>query len=240
MWAEESPGGGCPKCRKPLQVTGAALRSDLRLQEVGSKYECWPRPASRLILSQEIDGLMVKCNDSRCSWVGKKADYLTHWVAACPVRAINRFRYFAPLYDELQGSESDASTLVTESRKSSPSVQPMTIAVKTIEGRTMKLQVLRSDSVKRLKEAISENQGIDPAVQRLIFGGKRLEDEKTLEEYGLGPDMTAHLGGFGCVPHSLSLTVLVDSPLPAQSPAHWISISGTVAHCLHHIRSLTF
>jgi Ubiquitin family len=58
----------------------------------------------------------------------------------------------------------------------------------------MKLQMLLSDSVKRLKEAISEKQGIDPVVQRLIFGGKQLEDGKALRQYGLGPNMAVHLG----------------------------------------------
>ena len=70
----------------------------------------------------------------------------------------------------------------------------------------MRLQVLRSDSVDKLKEIIGEKQGIEPAMQRLIFGGKQLEDGKTLRQYGLGPDMTVHLGklSFGCLPHSLT------------------------------------
>jgi hypothetical protein len=82
----------------------------------------------------------------------------------------------------------------------------------------MKLQVFRSDSVEKLKEAIDEKQGIAPAVQRLIFGGKQLEDGKTLRQYGLGSGMTVHLGGLRSVwlPHIFSLTVLVNSPSPAQ------------------------
>ena len=41
---------------------------------------------------------------------------------------------------------------------------------------------------------ISERQGIEPAMQRLIFGGTQLEDGKASRYYGLGPDMTVHLG----------------------------------------------
>lgn len=69
----------------------------------------------------------------------------------------------------------------------------------------MKLQVLRSDSVDRLKEAIRERQGIELPMQRLIFGGKQLEDGKTLRHYGLGPDMTVHQGELSsdCLPRSL-------------------------------------
>lgn len=114
-WAEESPGGGCPKCRKPLQVTGMALRSDLRLKEVGSRESV---RRLRLIFSQEIDDLMVKCSDLMCSWVGRKADYISHWMAACPIRGTPR-RRFMPFYDVLQGTESDSTTLVMESRESS-------------------------------------------------------------------------------------------------------------------------
>jgi len=70
----------------------------------------------------------------------------------------------------------------------------------------MRLQVFRSDSVDKLKGAIRERQGIEPAMQRLIWGGKQLEDGKTLRHYGLGPNMTVHVGklGFGCLPHSFT------------------------------------
>jgi hypothetical protein len=70
-----------------------------------------------LILSQEIDDLMVKCNDMLCSWVGKKGDYIAHWMAACPIRR-TPWRGFTPFYDVPQGTESDL-TLVAESRESS-------------------------------------------------------------------------------------------------------------------------
>lgn len=88
----------------------------------------------------------------------------------------------------------------------------------------MTLHVLRSDSVDKLKEAINEQQGIEPAVQRLIFGGKQLEDGKTLRHYGIGPDMTIHLGelSFGRLPDSLTDRAC-DSPPPAQ----WLIIAGT-------------
>ena len=58
----------------------------------------------------------------------------------------------------------------------------------------MKHQLLLSDSVRKLKEAICETQAIEPEAQRLIFGGKQLEDGKTLRQYGLKPDVIVHLG----------------------------------------------
>ena len=70
----------------------------------------------------------------------------------------------------------------------------------------MKFQISLSELVQKLKEAIKEKQGIDPAVQYLIFGGKKLEDGRTLRQYGLGPDTVVHLGGsgFGSLPCSLA------------------------------------
>jgi hypothetical protein len=93
----------------------------------------------------------------------------------------------------------------------------------------MRLQVLQSDSVDQLKEAISKRQGIEPAMQRLIFVGKHLQDGKTLRHYGLGPDMTVYLSklSFGTC-HILSLMVLVISlPLPQWLIIACISPHGT-------------
>jgi len=54
-------------------------------------------------------------------------------------------------------------------------------------------------------------------MQRLIWGGKQLENGKTLRHYGLGPDMTVHLGKlrFGCMPHSF--TDRADNQFPAST-----------------------
>ena len=93
----------------------------------------------------------------------------------------------------------------------------------------MKVEVLRSDSVDRLKEAIREKHGIEPAMQRLVFGGKQLEDGRTLRYYGLGSDMTIHLGELSSdsLPRSLidGTHDVISSP-----PARWLIIAGP-----HHL-----
>ena len=61
---------------------------------------------------------MVKCSDLMCSWVGKKADYIAHWMAACPMPGTPR-RRFTPFYDVLQDTESDSTTLVAGGCESS-------------------------------------------------------------------------------------------------------------------------
>lgn len=53
--------------------------------------------------------------------------------------------------------------------------------------------LLTYQQVSRIKERVEEKEGIPPAQQRLIFGGKQMNDDKTAEEYGLEGGNTLHL-----------------------------------------------
>ena len=44
-----------------------------------------------------------------------------------------------------------------------------------------------------VKEKIEEKQGIPPEQQRLIFSGKPLSDDKTLDEYKISSGCVLHL-----------------------------------------------
>lgn len=69
----------------------------------------------------------------------------------------------------------------------------MCIFVRMLTGRVVTLYVEPSDTVLLLKQKICEKEGIHPDAQRLIFGGKQLEDYTTLRDAEIGPSFTLHL-----------------------------------------------
>ena len=62
------------------------------------------------------------------------------------------------------------------------------------------------DTIEDIKNKIAEKEGVPVDQQRLIFGGKQLESEKTLADYDVQEDATFHmvlrLRGGGNIYHS--------------------------------------
>ncbi|KAI9443389.1 ubiquitin [Lactarius indigo] len=70
----------------------------------------------------------------------------------------------------------------------------MQIFVKTLTGKTMTLDTMPSSPVNDVKaqiDAIRNNRPYDPL--RLIYGGKELENKKSLLDYSIGQESVLHL-----------------------------------------------
>jgi len=69
----------------------------------------------------------------------------------------------------------------------------MQIFIKTLTGKTIELNVTLIDTINNIKQQIYEKDGIPPDQQRIIYGGKQLVNDKTINDYNIQPGNTLHI-----------------------------------------------
>ena len=65
--------------------------------------------------------------------------------------------------------------------------------VLNLSGHNICYEATKDWRVRDLKARIAESEGIPPNVQRLIYGGKQMNDDETLDSYGIRSTSTVHL-----------------------------------------------
>lgn len=69
----------------------------------------------------------------------------------------------------------------------------MQVFVKTFMGKTITLDLSKSDTIEIVKQKIQVHEAIAPDEMRLLFAGQQLEDARTLGYYNIAKESTLHL-----------------------------------------------
>ena len=69
----------------------------------------------------------------------------------------------------------------------------MNIFVKTLQGKTVIIDVNENDTINSVKQTIYKEENIPPSQQNIIYNGKQLDGFMSLKEFGIEKESTLHL-----------------------------------------------
>ena len=90
-------------------------------------------------------------------------------------------------------NEDHNAVLSEEAESNQIAIKGMQIFVNTLKGQCFALDVQPSDTITAVKNKIRNEKGIALDFQRLLFAGKQLQNERTIEEIGIQMKSTIHL-----------------------------------------------
>ena len=64
----------------------------------------------------------------------------------------------------------------------------MRVNVKTVKSENYQVECSPTSKILDIKQDIQQQIGVEPEAQKLIYKGKHLDDQKTLEELGVNND----------------------------------------------------
>jgi uncharacterized ubiquitin-like protein YukD len=67
------------------------------------------------------------------------------------------------------------------------------LTVKTLTGKDIAVEIGLGETVAKLKQLITDKEGLPAEQQRIIWAGKQLEDEKKLSDYSITDGSTVML-----------------------------------------------
>jgi ubiquitin C len=147
----------------------------------------------RLVLSKDLRGAIIETVIITVVFVG-------FILAQCAFKGAKQASGPASLETRLSALEARLSKLESELLSKVSDLllagapkRITTVFIKKLTGKTCSIDVELTDTVKSLKSKIADSEGIPPDEQRLVYGGKLLEDGRTLADYQVRDQSNLHL-----------------------------------------------